>query len=575
MSVQKDILDLFKVMVVANPNRQLFHENIMDGYITDFVPSVQEAQILRKAYKPLDVNVLFTVEERENGDPFQLISKQLLHYLEVYGLGMPGLFNLEVSNGKVVTIVYVRGVTVDELGDVVRQLLYTNAPVKDAEIIKNIISQYNIRFDINKVKNNELRVLLFDIDKHTYNNGDDAVRYLCYRATGSALLIKSPEVIAKMTVYIVSPRFLENHAVVLAQVFNRHKKLILALKNKLTVNIINKISRMSKTMHVPIREGINKRFVSEALKGNIDLVDSNVLDNLSVRDKFKFLNLLEYKKEQLSQDAFVIRNGKVHLEQGRVVFTKENINWVINHIVQSLRHDLNKLETKNILLDKNVHYGLPISRKQTIGNLPFGTTVNVDGDAISSGIYWENAGGARDLDLSTIDVDGNRTGWGQYSGYNRSNPVTFSGDVTHAERGAMEFMTSQVNYDDVYGLFVNIFCGDIPSKMKLVVGTKTNNKWIENPVVREDHALSSRGNVLGFVKDGKFIVYTCRLNGGYVSGGNKNKAIIARGLSNFWTINRLLETLHIKFDLDRDEKKVYDYDLTYSKYTLDVLESML
>ena len=574
---EKEILELFKVMVVPQEAKQVVNTDFVSlGVVTDFTPSLTQQRVLRDKYAPLNVTVLFTVQEREQSDPFDLITKQLYHYVEVYGLLQPGLFNLEVSDGKVVNMVYIRGVTVDELGTIVRKLLFTNAPVKDSEVVKKIIDYYRVKFDINEVKNNELRVILFRPEVDSYNSGDDAVRYLCYQATESALLIKSPEVISAMNEYANSGislnKFLKNHEIVLAQVFNRHKRLIIALKTKETAAVINRISRLSKTKHVPIKEAINKRFVGEALKGNI--ADWGVLDKMSIRDKFKFLNLLEYKKEGLEQDAFVIRNGKVHLEKGRQAWSKRDIDSVINRVLGSIEIGLEALKGKNILLDKHVHYGLPISRKQTIGNLPFGSQINVESKQISSGIYWENSGGARDLDLSTVDVKGNRTGWGVYSGYDRDNPVTFSGDLTDARDGAMEFMTSKVNSDLTYGLFVNIFAGEIGSKMKLVVGEKTDERWIENPVVREEHTLNSKGNVIGFVKDGKFVVYTCRLNQGRVSTSEKNKAIVSRGISNFWTINSLFDKLNIKYDLDRNEDKKYDYDLSYDKYTSDTLEGI-
>ena len=476
----------------------------------------------------------------------------------------------------------------------VRKLLYTNAPVKNADAIKKIVDHYRINFDINEVKNNELRVLLFNPDIHTYNNGDDAVRYICYIATNNALLIKSPEVIEALTVYakgqsewgsIGLKDFLERHANVLAQVFNRHKKLILSLKNEQTRNVINRIARMSKTKHVPIKEAINKRFVTEALKGNI--ADWSILDNMSIRDKFKFLNLLEYKKEQLDQDAFVVRNGKVHIETGRRTWQNRDIEFVALRVLGSIERDIENLKGKNILLDKHVHYGLPISRKQAIGSLPFGSQINVESKEISSGIYWENEWGARDLDLSTVDTEGNRTGWGMYSGYQKDSGITFSGDIVDASNGAMEFMTSKVNSGRSYGLFVNIFSGGIGSKMKLVVGGKTTTnkdvpvrgyrqpaKWIDAPVIREEHTLDSKGSILGFVKDGKFVVYSCRLNSSRVSVSNKNKAIVSRGIANFWTINSLFDALGIRYDVKRDEDKEYDYDLTYEKYTSNTLEDI-
>ena len=576
MKMQKEILDLFKV-VVLNEGQvagDVVFDNALKGFVTNFVPTADQLAVLKENYKPLNVNTLFTVEERESGDLDLLLTRQLLHYIEVYGLNAAGLFDLEVSDGQVATLVYVRGVTEAEFGEMVRTLLYVNAPVKDSNVLRDIIRTHNVEFDINKVQNNELRVLLFDPFKHQLNNGDDVVRYIVTQATDQGLLIKSPEVIAAVTEYAtkVPLGLLESHAEVLAQVFNRHKKILLALKNKSTRTVLNRISRLSKTKHVPIREAINKTFVGKALNGEIK--DFSVLDKISIRDKFKFLNLLEYRKEGLSTDAFVVRNGKMHIEKDRKVYKDDSVYRVTYEVLDSLKKDLESLKDKNILLDEKVHYGLPVSRKQTLGSLPFGTEVSVDSDQISSGMYWENDWGSRDLDLSTIDKEGNRTGWGHCSGYDQSNPITFSGDLVDARDGAMEFMTSKANTkSDPYGLFVNIFAGEIGSKMKIVVGEKTDKHWIQNPVINEEHTLDSRGNIIGFVRDGKFVVFSCRLNNRRANFGG-NASLIARGLAGNWTINRLFDVLDIKYDIDKDLKKVYDYDLTYEKYTSDSLEEI-
>jgi hypothetical protein len=256
------------------------------------------------------------------------------------------------------------------------------------------------------------------------------------------------------------------------------------------------------------------------------------------------------------------------------VLSKGKLDDVTAIVIDSLRDDLARLRDTTILLDPNVDYGLLVSRKQALGQLPFGTTVTPNGSTISSGIYWENAWGATDLDLSAVEVSGRRVGWGQYSGYTRSD-VVFSGDVTHASSGAMEFMTSKVSYEPVYALFVNIFAGNKDSsKFALVVGSKSKDKWIESPVIRETAELNSRGNVIGFVKRGKFVVYSCRLNNSAWSVGSKEAAIVAKGLADFWTVKGLFDTLDIPYSVTREAGRNYDYDLTYQGFSLDKLESV-
>lgn len=566
-TTHENTIRLFNAVVVENTtdaNTSLLKKY---GIVTNFEPTSDQEAAIQAQYKPITLRTLFGRQERDTASLYALLLKQFMHYVEVYGLDSPGLFNLEVNEGTVVTLRFIRGVTVDQLSDMVRKLLYANAPISDVEMVKSIIRDFDVSFDINQVANNELRVALFDETTDVLTDGDDVVRYMVYKATNNSLLIKSQEVIAAVSNYKFSAKFIENHAVPLAKVFNRHKRLIIAAKNKANRSAINRVTRLSKTLHVPIRESLGKNFVALAIAGK---ADATALDKVSLRDKFKMLNLLEYKKLGNDTDAFIIRNGKIHLESGRRFDNVGRINQIRDMILASLNKDLASLRDRVILLDPSVDYGLPISRKQTIGNLPFGTAVTVN-DRISSGIYWHNNGGASDLDLSTIDSDGIRTGWASLNGYSKTAKVTFSGDVTDARDGAMEFMTSrEINY----GLFVNIFRGNTNSEFELVVGDDSKDRWITNTKIREKSKLTGRGSIIGFVKNNQFIVYQGLLNNDRWSSNDKSRAVVARGASEFWTVGKLLTALAIQFDTKKKDDVKYDFDLSYASFSFDRLEEL-
>lgn len=564
-----DVLSLFNCLVVSENQRsdQPCLTNAGVGVITDFDPTDEQNVILKAAFTPLDIHTFFTREERETASLEHLLTKQVLHYIEVYGLGQPGLFNLTTSQGTIVSMRFVKGITVGELEFKVQDILYANAPIKDAEQIKNIITQYTLNFNINRVANNELRVILWHNGLNAFTRGDDAVRYLCHRATGDALLIKSPGVIAAVAEVLWPPFFFEQHMLPLAQVFNRHKRIILAAKNKNTARAINRIARLSKKQHVPIPESIAKTFVRKALI-NPNFLGTPALDAVTLRDKFKYLNLLAQRRVQSDVASFKIRNGKVHTRADRPVYSLEDISRVEAMVLESLVGDLAHLKRQTVLLDKDVDYGLPVSRKQTVGNLPFGTRVTSDSHEISSGMYWENAWGATDLDLSTIDMDGNRTGWGDMRGYDDID-IIFSGDLTDARNGAMEFMTSR---DQEYGLFVNIYAGRTGSKMELVVGSnRTKKQWLDKVLIREKHTLTSRNSIIGFVKGKTFIVWAGRLGNSNVSSTNP---IVNESRAELWTLQRLFSAVGVKFAIDRDTKVKYNHDLSYSSFSFDKLEDI-
>lgn len=571
----KETIELFNAVVTDKKLTKPNLDYAKNGFVLDFVPTKEQLDALKSMFAPLNFITLFTPEERNNSSLDQLLSKQILHYIEIYGLNSPGIFNLEFSSGEIASLTYVKGISREELSDSVLKLMSSNAPIKDVSSLKNIIEHFDISFDVNDIKNNELRVSLFDMDKHLFTNGDDAVRWMCYISTENSMLIKSSSVVnavkEKFSKFKNGKRnFFINHTTVLSNVFNRHKRIILAAKNNKNNSEINIISRLSKNLHIPIKESINKTFINKALN---DKVDMKVLDSISIRDKFKFLNLLEYKKKKSDVDVFVIRNGKMHVSHDRKVYNKKKIKSVISEVLKSIKKDLTHLSKSKILIDKNVDYGLPISRKQTMGRLPYGTAISCDGDTLSSGMYWENSWGACDLDLSTINLGGHRVGWGSTSGYTDQS-VIYSGDLVNAPNGAMEFMTSNKSYDVPYGLFVNVFSGASVCEMEIVVGGKSDNKkWIDEPIIREKITLNNRGTLLGLVRKGKFIVYSGGISNNRVSGTDKESAIINKATSKMWTIKKLFDNLDIEYDTVRSES-VYDHDLQYDQFSYDQLESL-
>ena len=581
MNSNHTVLDLFKTVVVSQDQKVKNYnfDLISRGIVLDFNPTILQKEGLKSYFQPLNVKTLFSVDEAENASPEELITKQFLHYIEVYGLNAPGLLNLEVSEGRKVSITFVSGIVQEELSEKVWSLVYSNAPIKNVPALKNVVDEYKIDVDVNKIRNNEFRCMMFDENKHVFASGDDAVRYLVYKATGSTLLIKDRKTVDAMS-HLKNrsflPSFLENHALQLSRVFNRHKRLLIPLKNTTTRTVINKITRLSKQNHVPIHEALNKTFLNRALsKGVTEQEILGMLNSgsITLRDKFKYLNLLEWKSHRLSIDSFVIRSGKIHNESGRKVHEISDLARVMRCVIASLKEDFAHLHDKVIVLDENVDYGLPISRKQTVGNLPFGTRIAASnfGSSLSYGVHWRNDWGACDLDLSMVDMKGQRTGWGAYCTYAEGrSDVVFSGDVTFAPDGAMEFF--DVKKGANFGLFINIFSGEVGAECELVIGTKSKKQWIEDVVIREKTKLESRGSILGFIQGKDFIVYQGRLNDKVANFGEKNP-LIEKSAMNQWTVKRLFETIGVNYLVDTIEDM--DYNLSYNSFTYDKLEELL
>jgi len=588
MNHQTYALQLFNSIVLTSQQAitsEPLIDNAVYGFITDFAPKREQLQAMKTVCMPLNGRSLFTVEERKNDSIGELLLKQILHYHETYGGYGEGYFDLKCgSRENVARLNYVKGITVAELAVKVRSLLTANAPIANDDIpkIKELMEYYAIEMDVNDIVNNEARIALFDRVKDTFTSGDDVVRYIIHTLLGNTLLIKDKTTIRGIKTICqggsffshIPLRFMLRHEAALARVFNRHKPLILALKGDQEMNkIVNRIGRKSKRLHVPVRESIQKTFIAKALADK-EFKMREVLKKVSLRDKFKFLNLLEWKYVGSSVDIFKIRNGKMHVAENRKVYKKADIDRVKAGILKSIKKDLKFLKGKKILLDPEVDYGLPISRKQVLGRLPHGTQVTSTKKEISSGMYWENEWGSRDLDLSAIDDNGRRVGWGHSSGYD-SGYIVYSGDVTNASTGAFEFMTSK---KAKYALFTNIFSGEVGSEMEIVVGEKTkhDDRWMDNCILREKIKITERQMVFGLVKGKTFTVWSGTLGNSRVSRGGKNPQV-DRCMADMWTITRLLDEINIPFDVYNKKEKSYryDYNLSYSSFSYDKLENVL
>ena len=137
-------VSLFKVMVARKGKFNL--SNVEYGFVTDFEPTTEQVKVLKSIFKPLPIVTLFSVEERKNSSPEELICKQILHYIETYGLESSGLFNLEVTKGKIISIAYIRACTIAQLSAKVTALIESNRPIKDVKPVVDVIREYKIKY---------------------------------------------------------------------------------------------------------------------------------------------------------------------------------------------------------------------------------------------------------------------------------------------------------------------------------------------------------------------------------------------------------------------------------------------
>lgn len=578
-------LELYKMYVTEPLEDGNMTNSLQYGFMTSKPISGEDLLAINQYYsnKKLDSNslnlTLFTADELKDVSLMNKVYKQLLHYISG---GDFGTQTFEVS-GKKVTFDLVQIVTKEELFEAIKSDLYTSKPLSEDKIkgIVELINDFGFEIDFKQVKNNEFKSL-FLVNSNDYIfgvSGDDVMRAIVKIATDSTLLIKSKSVIDSLVLNSYKKEILSllsRYVTELSQVFNRHKRLILALKTEENKAVINRIGKLSKSNHIPIKQSLNKVFMSKYLKMDENSIVSNLpsdLKKLTVVDKMKLINLSDISLSGMKDRVFIIRNGKAHIQEDGNNVSQLRVTYIRSQLMKSLADDLSFLKDKNIKYPENIDYGFPISEKKSAGHIPFGTVINATGknDYLVAGMYWRNSWGSHDLDLSSIGIDGSRTGWGQISSYAKG--VLFSGDITNAPNGAIEYLAN--NGESPVVLINNIFSGNFGTKFKIVIGeqdsisSRGSNKYVENVLAEIDCSFKSQCKhmTLGALWQDKFVIYPLSLGNQSVST-KKDKAILPYMLVEY---TRLKEVLELSGATLNDDSRDFDIDLSIENVTFDKL----
>ena len=316
--------------------------------------------------------------------------------------------------------------------------------------------------------NKEVKAALYDALGSVPSNPTEFLRYVVYRATEKTLLIKNRASVAAIkerdNLDIVSyfDRYEREFGLArLAEVFYRFKPLFLAFRtNSKLKKTINKIRRLAEQNHKPMPEDTLNMVTARLRQDQPVLNDPfyRALETASLFRKIRLAYALKFRTTTSDSILYRIRNGKSYATA--FDFTNQVGAQVAYEVVlQSLTADIAKnVAGKKIFIPAGIHYGLPATEKQFIGNLPSGTSVEMAQDMVA-GIHWENVEDHRiDLDLSLLSAEGGKIGWdGSYRSGKKD--ILFSGDMTDAPKpqGASELFYIGQQARGVFILFVNYF----------------------------------------------------------------------------------------------------------------------
>lgn len=490
----------------------------------------------------------------------QLIAEQVLNYFSTYGMESLGFDSLnyipvekifiDLENApSLESFTVVRIISEGELETEIRNLVCTiKSPNRDSiEYIKSLMCVVK-DIDVDSIKSFELKIIYCDIHKKVPSDCQDFLRFAIYNSSGGAVttIVKDKKTIELLKNFANS-RYAESmfdnaDLKKLSESFYRFKPLFLAFKkNKKIASKINKIRRYAINNHKPVSGFVVSNLMNllaQDRKGDA----IKVIEKADIRELVKLINFAKYEIDYETKGRdhiYNIRNGKVYVKidvDGKEtnIVRVSNLSWLYDYCKEKLKGLLNDVyKGKTFYIPENVEYVVPVSEKQMLDTLPYGTRINLpkDAEAICIGGHWINQDRRIDLDfhLNSLTLS---FGWN--SGYRSSeNDILFSGDMTDAPapNGAVEAFRISKSVKDCYLLSVNeynttgevpfelLFTKDITSECKFEKGSQS----MLSAVMSTENAIAPKINlkvhdkeeIIGFYYDRTFILY-----GGDIGGGH-------------------------------------------------------
>lgn len=493
-----------------------------------------------------NVNSTFykTWEDITSKTRFELFIDQMLHYLTTYGTGFALEGNGYVPNATPVGPVYISvfkdykvimPCTEEDVYNRCIDMLTSGIAMKQdtIETVVDYVVEYvkmnkhlaSGEFDIDVIANREAMTLLCDELGITPNKKFDLFRYIMYKTTGSTLIIKNTDTINAIKGSNTQFDFTtlsEKQLIGLASIFYRFKPLFLAFKKTFKRNcyystpvtsrnaaVINKIRRMAPKYHTPLAESVMANMLNK-------VYDSTVLiENVTKMNTFQIIRLMNTIIERVDhkdeKTMYIIRNGKMFVKDGKSYQGMINYYATVFNILQDELVSRLSEKATYVKYPKNMVLACPTSEKNFVGDLPFGTYMDLKDSDSFVGIYWREEWGTHDFDLSVLDLNGRKIGWDS-SYYSENQDVVYSGDMTSARPEATEIMLFKKGAPDG-SVMVNRYNGRNGSKFRFFGGVEPNMKPKLNYMVDPNYIKFSSDVVsdttqqtIGLLNGGRFYV---------------------------------------------------------------------
>lgn len=453
----------------------------------------------------------------------QLYLEQILHYFTTYGFELFGIGYkpdsvyipnevLELPNNAQLKLTVIRGYTNEEIKQKLIEILGTGIALKEDTIrcIMDICDVIEIAVaDIEKIKNKEVRITLYNKLDLIPENPVEFLRYVIFEAIGKTLLIKDKstiESIKQIENYSAQKLFIkyknEYGLARLSEIFYRFKPIFLAFKTTPQMkHTINKISKLAIKNHKPMSQDYLNNVTSMIKHGNqIDTIKLQMeLDKVNTFRKIRLAYALRFRTKSIDSILYQIRNGKSYATSFNTTLAeRQESKRIFDYVIDSIVDNVSKnVRGKKIYIPEYINYALPATEKQFTGNFPSGTYVTVDKDLLI-GVYWEDVQKNRiDLDLAMMNATKGKFGWdARYRNSERS--ILFSGDITSAPNGATELYYVSRQDEDSFIMTLNYFNYDdkIPVPYKIIVSKEHMQELKPNYMVNPENVICIEKSII-------------------------------------------------------------------------------
>jgi hypothetical protein len=530
-----------------------------------------ESYYREEALNGNDLNKTFykSWEKVRTSSRYELYLDQVRHYMSTYGSNFEGEVylpegTLDIPDLKIVFKV-IKAYTKEEMIDKCLDLLKSGIALKEEtvnDLLSILVDELGYAFTGDEgIKNKEAVVKIAARYGVLPKDTMEFFRYVIYRATGDTLIIKNGKAISaiKESSFNPSAMFKKFGLAELSAIFNRFKPLFLAFKGKCP-KTINKISKLSKKYHKPlVSNPLNEVTSRELLES-----DMHWLVNATPFALFKALSACFSRIGGQDHFLYSIRNGKSWVASSDKSADKVcTYNYVFILEFLKTKYDFSG---KTVFLPEGVSYALPTSEKMYVGNIPTGT--KFFGEKLAAGVYWEDKWGAKDLDLSGLNIGG-KIGWN--AGYS-SESLTYSGDITSAPNGAVEYLHANKGLKYPTLVMNSVYDGSSDCGYKIIVGkgSSVSKKYMMDPnnLLAEAKCQSvQKSTVLGLFlpgeKEQSFVLLNMGAGNARVSGCSDVTNMATKALYQQWNSPLDLKTILLALDAKViDDPKEADHNLS-------------